>query len=94
MGLVSLPRCYDRDKCFARREGKCIILLKAYQPGTCPFQKEKRGVTEGKYYPMNYDYIEGFNRNDEKGAVLNGNVNQCHSGSGAIFRSDADPSGD
>lgn len=43
--------CGCEGECFAKGEltGKCGLLLEAYESG-CPFQKEKRLFTDGKYY--------------------------------------------
>ena len=36
------PKCRDWRKCFARKEGKCTILIQTYNAGECPFAKVRR----------------------------------------------------
>lgn len=54
------PTCNDRKgECFARTErGTCDCLSTTYTIGIkCPFKKEHRRVTNGKYYPYNKKYL-------------------------------------
>ena len=49
-------KCNDKRKCFARFEGRCMVLNEVYKPGTCPFCKADREITKGEYYPR-YDKV-------------------------------------
>lgn len=90
MGFTVMPICEGKGVCFARKEGKCTALIKAFPSGKCPFQKEKAAVTDGVYYRFKTDYLEGFNSN-EQGTEFKRNVSQQYSGSGVIFHPVHDP---
>ena len=53
-----LPECDEMRACFGKsKSGKrCRILTETYQDGKCPFCKEKRDITDGKYYPYQKNY--------------------------------------
>ncbi len=53
-----LPECGDCRDCFGKSESgkRCRILTETYQDGKCPFCKEKREITEGKYYAYQKNY--------------------------------------
>lgn len=48
MNMV-LPVCKMAGKCFARKDGRCEILMRT-PVTTCSFQKPERDVTNGKRY--------------------------------------------
>lgn len=57
------PLCHHEGKCFAKQlsftglEVRCSLLTTSKFGGKrCPFQKEKRDVTNGKRYPFNPHY--------------------------------------
>lgn len=33
------PHCEDKRKCFARINGRCLVLVSTYEDGECPFCK-------------------------------------------------------
>lgn len=55
---LNIMECEQKGKCFAKTErGYCLILKgEGYEQGKCPFQKPERGVTKGKYFPINENY--------------------------------------
>ena len=59
-------KCYDTKRCFARKGDLCICLSEAYAPGTCPFQKDEREVTKGKYYPYNLNRPDDTSQKTER----------------------------
>ena len=47
--------CLESGKCFAKKNGLCIILSEGYKkPGMCKFRKPEQGVTNGKRYAVEY----------------------------------------
>ena len=36
------PHCDDRRRCFARINGRCLVLVSTYEDGECPFCKEEK----------------------------------------------------
>lgn len=36
------PHCDDKRKCFARINGRCLVLTSAYEDGESPFCKEEK----------------------------------------------------
>ena len=45
-------KCKETGKCFAREHSdQCSILRGIPYEKPCPFKKENRGYTDGKYYP-------------------------------------------
>lgn len=43
MGSIIYDNCHDTRPCYARLNGKCMVLRETYEKdGQCPFQKERR----------------------------------------------------
>ena len=53
--------CKIDAPCFARGSlsGRCKILTPPLPVNRCSFCKPDRTVTNGKYYPDNYNYVGG-----------------------------------
>ena len=49
-------KCYEERPCFAKERGRCALLKMTYKDGACPFCKPDRDVTNGVYYPIEYNY--------------------------------------
>ena len=58
MGKPVPAKCPCKDTCFAKINGKCIILTEIPK-GRCHFRKPDREWTDGKYYPYNPTYCDG-----------------------------------
>lgn len=41
-------RCNDHRECFAKLNGKCMILTESYKDGKCPFYKSKEEYERGR----------------------------------------------
>lgn len=43
MGSMNTDICHDSRPCYAKLNGRCMVLRETYQrDGDCPFQKERR----------------------------------------------------
>lgn len=70
MGIKPAPECIDcTGACFARRNGKCMILLEA--SANCTFKKVSKEFTNGMLYPYNPASCDGH-ENKQHGRVLSG----------------------
>ena len=70
MAISLAPECVDcTGNCFARRNGKCMILLTA--SANCSFKKASKEFTNGILYPYNPASCDGH-ENKTHGRVITG----------------------
>lgn len=52
-------KCNDRRPCFGKqfKPGECGVLNASYPDGECPFCKERREITDQKFYPYDVNYV-------------------------------------
>lgn len=90
-GQFSDRICMDTRPCFARGDFRgCSILIDPYKhDGECPFCKQHRAWTKGKYYPVDKRYgsvkkpvavseLEGEGNDEDVLSGVNGMVFRRH----------------